>query len=125
MRSYKTDARKNLLLYLWNSGHAYLPNYSRIEYGDPRMLEESWDEATMADGLLKDMRDAIRAEVVTPERKIKRLAAYNELVSLEAELPSCSCCGIRSYPVKGGLERPLTQPAPQRQSEPRRRPARS
>ena len=71
----------------------------------------------MADGLLKDLRDAILAEVVTPERKMKRLAAYNELVSLEAELPSCSCCGIRSYPVKGGLERPLTQPAPPRQSE--------
>ena len=30
--SYKADARKNLLLYLWNLGHAYLPNYSLIEY---------------------------------------------------------------------------------------------
>ena len=28
----------------------------------------------MADGLLKDLRDAILAEVVTPERKMKRLA---------------------------------------------------
>ncbi len=33
------------------------------------------------------------------------------------ELPSCSCCGIHTYPVNGGTERPLTQPSPQRQSE--------
>jgi hypothetical protein len=48
--SYKTDARKNLLLYLWNSGHAYLPNYTRIEHGDPQMLEATWDDATQAGG---------------------------------------------------------------------------
>ena len=96
--SYKTDARKNLLLYLWNSGHAYLPNYTRIEHGDPRTLEHSWDNATMADGLLtgKDLRVALRAEVVTPQRKMQWLEAYNQRLSLEAELSSCSCCSIRS-----------------------------
>ena len=110
--SYKTDARKNLLLYLWNSGHAYLPNYNRIEHGDPQMLDATWDDATQADGLLKDLRDAIRNEIISPELKLQRLAAYNELVSLEAELPSCSCCGIRTYPDNSGTERPLTRPGP-------------
>jgi len=81
------------------------------------MHETAWDEATHADALLLDLRKALEAEVIAKEDKAKLVAGYNKRINLEAELPSCSCCGIRSYPFKGGEEAPLTRPEPLKQSE--------
>ena len=115
--NYKTDPLKNLMLFLWNSGHAYLPNYNRIRHGDPSMSAAAWDDATAVDPLLLDLRSALEGEVIDDALKLKRLAEYNKRVNLEAELPSCACCGLRTYPVNGGVEHPLTEPAPAKQSE--------
>ena len=115
--NYKTDPLKNLMLFLWNSGHAYLPNYNRIRHGDPSMSAAAWDDATAVDPLLLDLRSALEGEVIDDALKLKRLAEYNKRVNLEAELPSCACCGLRTYPVNGGVEHPLTEPLPAKQSE--------
>ena len=58
--------------------------------------------------LLLDLQSAFQREKVDDALKLKRLAEYNRRVSLEAELPSCACCGLRAYPVNVEVQHPLT-----------------
>ena len=120
--NFTLDPVKNLLLYLWNSGHAFMPNFNRIVHGDPAMAAASWPPPTTAasvlaeggapplrvDPLLRDLLDSVKAQTIGDDFKVERLLAYQDRVSLVAELPSCSCCGIRNFPDEGGTEHPLT-----------------
>ena len=110
--NFTLDPVKNLLLYLWNCGHSYLPNYLRIKHGDPAMTAETWDQGNVpVDPTLVELNEALSALTIDAKLKLRLMSAFKSHFSLEAELPTCACCGIRHAPVQGGLEKPISKQA--------------
>ncbi len=90
---------KTLLLFLYNSGHAYFPflEHNRLPHSTecPAIMKQAWDDDDDLPDNVKKLHAKLLEEVVTEEAIQARVKVFSERIKLDGILPSCGSCGIR------------------------------
>ena len=86
-----------------------VPGLDQLDPLHPAMTAESWDGMDVPPEY-RVVNEHLRGLIVTDEKKVEYMQRFKDHVDLEADLPSCCACGIRMFPSKSGLEKPLSQP---------------
>ena len=94
-----SSAIKTLLLFLYNSGHSFLPHvaHNQLPHSTdvPAILKDVWEDADDIPDEVRQLHSKLLELVVTDETKQRRVEAFGERIQLDGVLPSCASCGIR------------------------------
>ena len=95
----QSHPKKNLLLFLYNSGHAYFPyiknNVLPHSSECPAIMKDSWDDDDDVPYDVRQLHTKLLDVAVTDETVQARVKAFADRVRLDGCLPSCGSCGIR------------------------------
>ena len=93
------DPIKTLLLFAFNTGHAYLPPLANgvLPHSStyPDIMSETWDEDARLPAEVKALHGAILDLRVTQDTIERRVEQFRRRIKLDGYLPACGSCGIR------------------------------
>jgi hypothetical protein len=94
-----TNPNLSLVLFLYNSGHSYLPplenNVLPHSSVCPDIMSETWNQDSQLPRSVTQLHQALLNLEVTPQIIEERVAQFKDRIKLNGVLPACASCGIR------------------------------